>query len=201
MYVSTDYQLIECPLSLKQFQMLLCYSEPESHPFIDAEEKNYLAEELDHHRKHHDADSRPDTPWKAIFTSPPVLALIWVSVRQTARDLYEFKRKMEMKFSYLVQCAYDWSHYVVTTDLPKYMNDVLHVSIEKNSIYSSLPRVISLVVALTAGYLCDWMTAQRDLTITNVRKTFIFLGNLILMERRVSGDDALTDFWSILRFE
>lgn len=74
--------------------MLLCYSEPESHPFIDAEEKAYLAEELDPHRKHHDADSRPSTPWKAIFASPPVLALIWVSVRQTALDQFDFGRNM-----------------------------------------------------------------------------------------------------------
>lgn len=65
---------------------------------------------------------------------------------------------------------------MVTTDLPKYMNDVVHVSIQKNSIYSALPRVISLSVALTAGCVCDWMVGKRDVSITNARRTFIFLG-------------------------
>lgn len=78
-----------------------------------------------------------------------------------------------------VQCAYDWSHYVVTTDLPKYMNDVIHVSIHKNGIYSAMPRVISLIVAWTGGCICDWMMAKTDLSITNIRKTFVITGNWI----------------------
>lgn len=80
---------------------------------------------------------------------------------------------------HFVQCAYDWSHYVVTTDLPKYMNDVIHVSVHKNGIYSAMPRVISLIVAWTGGCICDWMMAKTDLSITNIRKTFVITGNWI----------------------
>lgn len=70
---------------------------------------------------------------------------------------------------------------MITANLPKYMNDVIHVSIHKNGIYSAMPRILSLVVALLAGCVCDWMTATRGISITNVRRTFIFFGQSIFV--------------------
>lgn len=59
------------------FQTLLCYSDPASHPFISLEERNYLKAELGQIKRHEDL---PTTPWKSVFTSVPVLALIFGQV-------------------------------------------------------------------------------------------------------------------------
>lgn len=55
------------------FQMLVCYNDPESDPFISKKEKDYLLATLGQLKRKTDL---PSTPWKSIFTSPPVLVLI-----------------------------------------------------------------------------------------------------------------------------
>lgn len=57
------------------------------------------------------------------------------------------------------------------------MNDVLHVSVLKNGIYSSLPSVAGIFVSLCAGWLSDWMIGKKQISITTTRKVFITLGS------------------------
>lgn len=59
----------------------------------------------------------PPTPWVSILTSWPVWALI------------------------IIEAGHDWGGYTIGSDLPKYMNDVLHfsvteVSLKKQYIYT-----------------------------------------------------------------
>lgn len=125
-------------------QALLCTNCPSTHPFISAEEKEFLHKQLKQFQR---SDSQaPSTPWKAILTSAPVWALI------TAEAF---------------GC---WAYFVVMIDLPKYMNDVLHVSVQENGVYSSLPWVIYVLVSFVSGYVSDWLIATGRLSITNTRK-------------------------------
>lgn len=56
---------------------MICYNDPASHPFITDSEKEYIQETL----KCTSRDcSVPPTPWKAIFTSVPLWALICAQV-------------------------------------------------------------------------------------------------------------------------
>lgn len=71
----------------------------------------------------------PPTPWLAILTNAPMLALI------------------------CAQIGHDWGFYIMVTDLPKYMSDVLHFSIKQNGLYSSLPYFTMWVVSVTTGIL------------------------------------------------
>lgn len=58
------------------FQALLCYNDPESHPYISDKEKKYLEEALGRHN-----NSQPSSiPWKAIFMSVPLWALVCAQV-------------------------------------------------------------------------------------------------------------------------
>lgn len=59
------------------FQCLICYSDPESHPFISDEEKEFLRKELGQLERNKDL---PPTPWLAIFTSVPMMALVAAQV-------------------------------------------------------------------------------------------------------------------------
>lgn len=63
------------------------------------------------------------------------------------------------------------------------MNDVLHISIQKNAVYSSIPRIANIIVSLITGFVSDWMHVHGGLSLTTVRKTFaalcIYIFNLI----------------------
>lgn len=53
------------------------------------------------------------------------------------------------------------------------MNDVLHVSIRDNGIYTSIPWLVRALVAFTSGYWSDWLVSTGRVSITNARKLFV----------------------------
>lgn len=72
--------------------IMICYKDPESHPFIKDEEKEYLQREMGTLQRD---KSLPPTPWKAIFTSVPMMALV------------------------CAQIGHDFGFFIMATDLPK----------------------------------------------------------------------------------
>lgn len=66
----------------------------------------------------------------------------------------------------------------MVTDLPKYMSDVLRFSIQENGLYTSLPYLIMWIVSVTTGFLSDWLSVKKYLSITNCRKVFTGVGKL-----------------------
>lgn len=123
----------------------MCYSDPESHPFIKEDEKEYLRKELGKLERDR---SLPPVPWKWIFTSAPMLALI------------------------CAQIGHDWGFFIMVTDLPKYMSDVLRLDIKSNGIYSSLPYAVMWIVSIATGFLSDWLISTNRISITMARKSF-----------------------------
>lgn len=67
----------------------------------------------------------------------------------------------------------NWTSYAV--NLPKYLNDVLHVPIQKNAVYSALPRIINIGVSIFSGFISDWMHVKRGIGLTTIRKIFAAL--------------------------
>lgn len=63
-------------------QTILCYSDPGSHPFISKEEREYLQAEIGQLKRN---DDLPPTPWFAILTSVPMIALVFAQVRTATR--------------------------------------------------------------------------------------------------------------------
>lgn len=61
----------------RKLQICLCSNNPNTHPFITDAEKNFLRKEMGQL----DLKESPPTPWKAILTSRPVLALMVDMVR------------------------------------------------------------------------------------------------------------------------
>lgn len=70
--------------------------------------------------------------------------------------------------------------------LPKYMNDVVHMSLQENGVYSSVPYLCWMLSAFAFGSLGDWLIATKRLTVTNARKLFIVLGNKIRHPKKTS---------------
>ncbi|KAL5279702.1 hypothetical protein ACFFRR_003980 [Megaselia abdita] len=123
----------------------LCYSDPDSHPFIKEKEKNYLKREMGSIERNRNL---PPTPWLAIMTNAPMIALIFA------------------------QIGHDWGFYIMVTDLPKYMDNVLRFSIKANGLFSSLPYLAMWIVSLWSGYLSDVLINKGILGITMSRKLF-----------------------------
>lgn len=71
---------------------LICYKDPESHPFIKESEKEYLRQEIGSLQRNADL---PPTPWKAMLTSVPMIALI------------------------IAQIGHDFGYLTMSADLPK----------------------------------------------------------------------------------
>lgn len=90
----------------------------------------------------------PPTPWGAIITSGPMLALI------------------------AAQIGHDWGFFIMVTDLPKYMSDVLRFSIKDLGFYASLPYALMWIVSISTGFLSDWLISTGRMTITAGRKWF-----------------------------
>lgn len=73
---------LKCGSRIFQLQALICTNCPSTHPFISDEEKHFLRKQISQARCR---DERPvATPWKAILTSSPVLALIAAEVGYVA---------------------------------------------------------------------------------------------------------------------
>ncbi|XP_031354995.1 putative inorganic phosphate cotransporter [Photinus pyralis] len=128
---------------------LMCYSDPESHPFISDKEKNFLRKELANV-----SNENNPIPWKAILTSVPLWALI------------------------AAQIGHDWGFFAMVTDLPKYMKDILKFKIDENGLWSSLPYVLMWIVSLGSGWLCDWIIKKEYMGITFARKFFTTVASM-----------------------
>lgn len=139
--------LLWCPLFI-----WLCSNDPASHAYINESEKRYLQEEIG---ESNIKKRQSETPWRAILTSAPVLALL------------------------LTSAGDDWCYFVVAIDLPKYMSDVLHFSIKDNGIFSSLPYILRTVVSISSGLLSDWAVSRGYIGITASRKTAVVFGESI----------------------
>lgn len=84
------------------FWALLVYDSPNVHPRISVEEVLYIQSGS----KNAVAKTFKGTPWKKLLTSPPVLAIL------------------------VVQTGHGWGLYTMLTELPTYMDDVLHFDIK-----------------------------------------------------------------------
>ena len=76
------------------------------------------------------------------------------------------------------QILHDFAFYVIFSDLPKYMNDVLHISIKDNGLYSSIPHASRNIFTFFCGFLCAWLISTDRLSITNVRKLFFLIASI-----------------------
>ncbi|KAF2360568.1 Major facilitator superfamily [Trinorchestia longiramus] len=123
---------------------------PESHPWMSVEEKLYIASSLQ--QQLHRTNARLSVPWRSIFTSMPFHA--------TA----------------VAHMASAWLFYVLLTELPTYLDHVLHFSLKQDAVVSSLPYIFMWVTSVSCGLLCDHLISSARLSTTSARKLFSSIG-------------------------
>ncbi|KAL4231338.1 hypothetical protein ACF0H5_008917 [Mactra antiquata] len=128
------------------------YDSPLKHPRISDKEKNHIVTSL---KRDIDVTKKTvSTPWKEIFTSLPVWAIIVTHA-----------------------CA-NWGTYTFMTNIPSYMKDVLHFDIKKAGFLSALPYIGFWAMTNVSGQLADLLRKKGLVTTTTARKIFNSLGTL-----------------------
>lgn len=72
--------------------------------------------------------------------------------------------------------GHDFLIYIIASDLPKYMKEVLGFPVHDVGLYSSLPYLLMWPVSMIAGVLSDYFINNDYITITNARKLFTGFG-------------------------
>eukprot|EP00095_Tigriopus_kingsejongensis_P002481 maker-scaffold988_size73003-snap-gene-0.16 protein:Tk02481 transcript:maker-scaffold988_size73003-snap-gene-0.16-mRNA-1 annotation:"hypothetical protein TcasGA2_TC006625" len=129
----------------------LCYDSPESHPRINEDEKIYILSSLNQdptggtgarHR------TTLATPWIPLLTSGPFYAILATHVFQS------------------------FGYYVLLTELPTYMTNILRYDIKSNALLSAVPYIFAWLVSILSPILADFLIRRETLTKTWTRKAF-----------------------------
>ncbi|CAK1547114.1 unnamed protein product [Leptosia nina] len=155
----------------------ICYSTPNTHPFISDSEKKFLNENVAAliHSKEQDLDP---VPWKALLRSLPLWSLIIAAI------------------------GHDWGYFTMITDLPKYMTDVLKFNIKSTGILSAAPYVAMWIASFFFGIMCDLFIKRGYHSIQNARKIYTTIaatgpGICIILASYSGCDTTLAVFWFI----
>ncbi|XP_042911814.1 putative inorganic phosphate cotransporter isoform X2 [Parasteatoda tepidariorum] len=118
----------------------LIYETPYTHPSITEEEKLLFKGEISMRNK----DLK--VPWKSIATSIP----FWAVVVTNFGHMFGFN--------------------IMITEIPTYLNSILHFNIKSSGILASLPNISDALGAWTGGFISDKLRSSEKLNITTIRK-------------------------------
>ncbi|KAF2885040.1 hypothetical protein ILUMI_21156 [Ignelater luminosus] len=128
--------------------LLFVFEDPETHPRIQAEEKNYIQKSLWGTAP----SSSPPIPWKSIITSLPFWAIL------------------------IAHMGHNYGYETLMTELPTYMKQVLHFGIKDNGFLSALPYLAMWFFSMGISHVADWMLSSKHFTHTAVRKIINSIG-------------------------
>ncbi|XP_058813250.1 sialin [Topomyia yanbarensis] len=134
------------------FWYLLAFNTPQEHPRITPEELEYIELNVSEDIKN---GQGMKVPWKKIFTSMPVWAI----------GLTTFGRI--------------WVHYTFIMSGPEYMQKILCFDIKENGLLSGTPFLCSYLSSVLFCYIADYLMDKRLMTLTNVRKLFTALSQIV----------------------
>ncbi|XP_039754043.1 putative inorganic phosphate cotransporter isoform X1 [Pararge aegeria] len=159
------------------FWCVLCYSTPNTHPYISDNEKRFLNENVQA-LIHSEAQKLDPVPWKALLRSVPLWCLIIAGI------------------------GHDWGYFTMVTDLPKYMTDVLKFNIKSAGLLSAIPYVAMWIASFFFGLVCDFCIKRNYHSIQNARKIYTSIaatgpGICIILASYSGCDTTLAVFWFI----
>lgn len=114
------------------FWFLFISDKPAEHPNIDPLERVHIEANVE--KK--DEDSDPGVPWLSIFTSLPMWAIT------------------------VTQCGQAWAFYTLLTELPTYMDKILHFDVQQDAFLSALPYLSSWLVGLGISSFADALLSR-----------------------------------------
>ncbi|KAH8260738.1 hypothetical protein KR038_010435, partial [Drosophila bunnanda] len=130
----------------------LAYNTPREHPRITKEELNYIELNVCNEVKKW---NRVKVPWLQIFRSLPA----WAIAITTFGRIF--------------------IHYIFIVNGPTFMGNVLKFNFETNGFLSGMPFIGSYISSVFFCYVADKLLLYKVLSLTNVRKVFTALSQII----------------------
>ncbi|XP_013788638.2 putative inorganic phosphate cotransporter [Limulus polyphemus] len=118
------------------------YNTPRDHPRISEEELSYIQEDQAEEKAH----KKPPIQWKVVLTSVPVWILI------------------------ITHFGQNWGFYTLLTELPSYLNNILHIDMKANGVLSALPYLLQAILSWVGGFTADIVRKKQLFSNTVVRK-------------------------------
>jgi len=130
----------------------LAFNTPQEHPRIAEEELHYI--ELNVSKEINNA-TKVKVPWLQIFSSLPA----WAIAITTFGRIFV--------------------HYIFIVNGPTFMGNVLKFNFETNGFISGMPFICSYISSVFFCYIADKLILHKILNLTNVRKLFTALSQII----------------------
>ncbi|XP_047130506.1 vesicular glutamate transporter 3 isoform X1 [Hydra vulgaris] len=131
------------------FWFTLITDSPEDHPKITENELEYILSSL---KADKTSKKLVKTPWKMIFTSLPVWAII------------------------VAHFTENWGWYTLLTQLPTYLKKIMKFSLQEAGVISALPYLAMVIVVQCGGRFGDFLRRRNILGTTAVRRIFNSIG-------------------------
>nr|XP_053635789.1 sialin-like [Cherax quadricarinatus] len=126
---------------------LLVFNHPQLHPRISEEEREYILYYCGKKR-----EKALPLPWKAVFTSLPVWAII------------------------VVHFGNNWGFYTLLTELPTYLDKIQHFNLKSNGLLSALPYLVMWIFSLVYCSIVDRLLAASKVSNLAVRRVSMSIG-------------------------
>ncbi|XP_076626570.1 putative inorganic phosphate cotransporter isoform X1 [Colletes latitarsis] len=147
---------------------LLVFDSPAQHPRISMEERRYIEQAIGMTS----TNKRLPVPWKSIFLSMPVWAII------------------------ITHACSVFGYFTVVNQLPTYMKYILNFNIKQNGLLSSLPYLGKYIFAVAMSSLADYLLRKKKLSVTAIRKIFttfaVMSPGLLMIVQAYRGCDRVT---------
>ncbi|KAK7092725.1 sialin-like isoform X2 [Littorina saxatilis] len=125
---------------------------PEQNRFISDIEKKYIQFSIG--ERSHAISKRRSTPWKAIFTSRGMWAII------------------------VAHMCGNYGAYMLLTQIPTYMKEVLKFDIKANGVFSMLPYLTFWFFITVSGMIADCLISKEILSVAWTRKLMASIGTI-----------------------
>ncbi|XP_032789939.2 putative inorganic phosphate cotransporter isoform X2 [Daphnia magna] len=124
--------------------LFFIYDSPSVHPRISRQEQEYLESSTVSSAK----ARKLRVPWKSIMKSPPCWALLSATF------------------------GYNWALYMLLTELPIYMRNIMHFNLKSNSLLSALPWLLMWIFSLVVAKISDVVVRRDWISVNTTRKMF-----------------------------
>ncbi|XP_067676139.1 sialin-like [Haliotis asinina] len=127
------------------FWCIFISESPAKHPTISNFELEYIQQAIGYTDEQ---TKRIHPPWLSMLTSLPVWAIV------------------------VAHFAENWGFYTWLTELPTFLNSVLHFKLDQGGFLAALPYLVMGLVVLTSGHLADIMRGPLGVSTGIVRRIF-----------------------------
>lgn len=134
--------------------VIFIYDKPSEHPTISEEELNYIEKSISEVKSlfdNNDKNAVRKVPWKLILLSLPVWSIC------------------------CAHFARGWTFYLLLTNQPAFLN-AFGFGVTENGTLGSLPHIMKVLVALSSGFIADYMRLNLFWSTTIVRKIMTCTG-------------------------